>query len=143
MPFLLDRGAAAGQFVHMRTWSYIPVGLICAFSGATPSVAGTISSMPVQLVDAGALTQTNAFTTTAKPVAAAAQATGLVPAPVPDPDAAPPNTTGTVGPSLNPAFFARPVAFQGNGFAESSNLDHSLRERQTPAAGLNLSVPVK
>ncbi|MEJ0045140.1 MAG: hypothetical protein WDN04_02590 [Rhodospirillales bacterium] len=66
-----------------------------------------------------------------------------MPAPLPDPDVEAPVTEGQPSPTLNPALLSRKPEFQGNGFADYSNLDHGTDEKTKPAAGLNLSVPVK
>jgi hypothetical protein len=115
---------------------------------AAPAHAGaasaSVKSMNVQLVDASALLAPAPplplLTTTPKPTAISA---GLLPAPLPNPDAEPPHGDAARGPSLDPAFFSRPLEFQGNGFARASNSDYGVDQKTKPAAGLNLSVPVK
>ena len=68
---------------------------------------------------------------------------GLQPAPVPNPDIDPPNTAAPAEASLSPALLSSKELFQGDGFAHASNRDHGIDQRTQPAAGLNLSVPVK
>ncbi len=68
---------------------------------------------------------------------------GMEPAPMPNPDIDPPHTAGTPEPSLQPAFLSAKQEFQGDGFSHASNRDYGIDQRTQPAAGLNLSVPVK
>lgn len=75
--------------------------------------------------------------------AVVASANVLLPAPVPNPDIEAPHSASSPQASLNPAFLSRPVVFQGNGFSAFSTQGHAEDERERPAAGLNLSVPVK
>jgi hypothetical protein len=65
------------------------------------------------------------------------------PAPIPDPDAdAPHRAGGADSPSLMPSLLSEKRVFDGDGYAYSSSQAGALSHRTTPAAGLNLSVPV-
>ena len=111
-----------------------------ALAVAAPSAAA--KAMQIQLVDAGALAAPSA-NFVAAPAAPQNASTDLVPAPLPDPDAQPPHAAGDTEARLNPALLSRKPEFQGNGFANFSNLDYALDDKDKPAAGINLSVPVK
>jgi hypothetical protein len=72
-----------------------------------------------------------------------APAPDVQPAPMPNPDIDPPHGEARRGADLEPAFLSEKVEFQGNGFSPASNLDYAVDQRTRPAAGINLSVPVK
>lgn len=70
-----------------------------------------------------------------------ANATGFQPAPLPNQDKdAPPRAAA--GAQLGPALLSRKAEFQGHGFANNSSQDHGIYEREQPAAGLKISLPV-
>ncbi len=56
-------------------------------------------------------------------------------APMPDPDAGPPQVA--------PKFMSPRSLFQGDGYAYASSEQGTLDRRKTPAAGLGLSVPMQ
>ena len=106
--------------------------------------AAVAASAPVQINVASDLTSSTRsdYLPNQAPVEVHAAA-AFQPAPMPDPDIDPPHGASAGGPSLAPAFFEHKAEFSGDGYASASDPDHGLDKRRTPAAGLNLSVPVK
>jgi len=128
----------------MSVWHRAVIHLLCALGACAPALAAPASAtkaLRVQLVDAGALTVPASDLIVARSHAQVA-ASELQPAPLPNPDAQPPNISGGPGTSLNPALISRKLEFEGNGFANFSNLDYAIDDKQKPAAGLNLRVPL-
>jgi hypothetical protein len=120
------------------------IHLLWALGACAPALAAPASAtktLQVQLVDAGALTVPASNLIVAHSVAQAA-ASDLQPAPLPNLDVQPPNASGAPVASLNPALLSRKPEFEGHGFGNFSNLDYAIDEKQKPAAGLNLSVPL-
>jgi len=129
----------------MSVWHRPVIHLLCALSACAPALAAPANAtkaLRVQLVDAGALAAPASDLIVAHTTAQVAAAE-LQPAPLPNPDAQAPNLGGAPSASLNPALLSRKPEFQGNGFANFSNLDYAIDDKTKPAAGLNLSVPVK
>jgi hypothetical protein len=129
----------------MGFWYRAVVHLLCAVGAPALALAASSAAtkaMQVQLVDAGALAAPVAALVAPPPPVTNGTA-DLIPAPLPNPDVQPPNLEGKPSPSLNPALLSRKLEFQGNGFANFSNLDYALDDKDKPAAGVNLSVPVK
>jgi hypothetical protein len=108
---------------------------------ASSALAGPVRPHTLEVADVQALSSQPPSAILA-PVKAMAT-TGMEPAPVPNPDIDPPHGAGPSGPSLEPAFLSPKLEFQGDGFARASNRDYGIDQRTQPAAGLNLSVPVK
>jgi hypothetical protein len=108
---------------------------------ASPALAGAVKPHILQVADLQALASAPQ-SMIAQPVKAMA-IVGMQPAPVPNPDIDPPHGAGPGGPSLEPAFLSPKLEFQGDGFSHASNRDYGIDQRTQPAAGLNLSVPVK
>lgn len=97
----------------------------------TPQVSGDAFSPapgPPISVDASKLTET---------------AAAFRPAPIPNPDMDAPHAAPDASPSLSPAFFSQKQLSDGDGFSNASSVDAGQEKRRQPAAGLNLSVPVK
>ncbi len=68
----------------------------------------------------------------------------LEPAPVPNEDIeVPGHAAPSTLASLNPAFISRKLPSPSDGFARASSASEANDARDNPAAGLNLSVPVK
>jgi hypothetical protein len=129
----------------MSVWHRPVIHLLCALGASAPALAAAPSAtkaLKVQLVDAGALAAPASDLIVAHTTAQAAAAE-LQPAPLPNPDVQPPNLAGAPSASLNPALLSRKLEFEGNGFANFSSLDYAIDDKTKPAAGLNLSVPVK
>jgi hypothetical protein len=114
--------------------------LLLVFATA-PALAGTPKPHVLQVADLQALTGAPP-SVILQPTKAMA-IIGMQPAPVPNPDIDPPHGSGPAGPSLEPAFLSPKLEFQGDGFSHASNRDYGIDQRTQPAAGLNLSVPVK
>jgi len=69
---------------------------------------------------------------------------GLEPAPMPNPDIdVPGHAAPSTLASLTPAFISRKLPSASDGFARASSASEANDARDNPAAGLNLSVPVK
>ncbi len=96
--------------------------------------------MAVQMAD-GAVFAAPAHTIIAEQQKANAAAADLAPAPVPDPDLQPPTGDAEPAAHLMPSLISRP-SLVGNGVAQAATRDHGLEEKEQPAAGLQLSVPV-
>jgi len=129
----------------MSVWHRPEIHLLCALGACAPALAAPSSAtkeLKIQLVDAGALAAPASNLIVAHTPAQLA-ASELQPAPLPNPDLQAPNLGGAPTPSLNPALLSRKLEFQGNGFANFSNLDYAIDDKTKPAAGLNLRVPVK
>jgi hypothetical protein len=108
---------------------------------AAPCWAGA-SPMEVQIAPGGDLGQAKTSYIATVPSKSERVSAVFQPAPIPDPDIGPPSAAAR-GPSLTPALFTHKEEFSGDGYADASDPDHGLDKRRTPAAGLNLSVPVK
>jgi hypothetical protein len=94
-------------------------------------------ALSLQVAEAGSLRQ--------QPTAPSAtmQPAMFQPAPIPDPDAAPPTVAdGPKTPSLLPSMLSEKRIFEGDGYSYSSSQEGAINHRTQPAAGLNLSVPV-
>jgi len=101
--------------------------------------------LPVMIAELGPLDEPSLpASPLIKPQAAAAAAptgTGFLPAPVPNEDRdAPPAANPSA--QLGPALLSRKTEFQGHGFANASSQDHGIAEREQPAAGVKISLPV-
>jgi hypothetical protein len=129
----------------MRAWHSPVILVFCALAAYAPALAAPNSAtktLSVQLVDAGALAAPASNLIVARSPAQLA-ASELQPAPLPNPDAQAPTLAGAPSTRLNPALLSRKLEFDGNGFANFSSLDYAIDDKTKPAAGLNLSVPVK
>jgi hypothetical protein len=116
--------------------------LITPFAGAAPVWGTPTNSHVLAVTNLEALSAPDPVQL-ATPAAPRVIGTGLLPAPLPDPDVDGPHESAGLGPGLTPALFHEKAVFQGNGFSPASNLDHGINERRAPAAGLNWTVPVK
>jgi hypothetical protein len=121
-----------------------PIGFAAdAMAAPTPVAA---SSFSVQIADTGLSgTRPSTGLVAAKPATPPRPPAGtLAPAPIPNQDIdAPVARAAPREPRLEPAFFSRKAEFEGDGFSAGSNLDYNTEDKDKPAAGLNLSVPVK
>ena len=108
---------------------------------ASPAIAGTAKPHAISVSNLEALSG-QPPSVIVQPVQAMA-VIGLQPAPLPNPDIDPPNSAGPAETSLSPALLSSKELFQGDGFSHASNRDHGIDQRTQPAAGLNLSMPVK
>ncbi len=132
-----------------RCTHLLPV-VILMLSSTLPARAASArsGSAAANLAVSNVVSNIDALTAPASPseIAAPAKtpaATGLQPAPLPDPDIDGPSESAGLGPGLTPALFREKTEFQGNGFSPASNQDHGQNLRRAPAAGLNWVVPVK
>ena len=123
----------------MAEWRPTAIGLILALAGFSRAFAAGPGAMAVQLAD-GAVFSAPATSLVAQEQKAPAPE--LVPAPVPDPDLQAPSGETASAPSLGPALLSRDSQFAGNGFSQASSLDHGTEEKEKPAAGFKVSVPV-
>ena len=109
------------------------------------TAAGKAPVLTVQIADTGPLAgqpSTNPFIAAAAHPALAVVKTDTAPMPNPDLDA-PRVTRALAGAQLTPALLSEKGIFAGNGYARGSSQEQSTQDRRQPAAGLNLSVPVK
>jgi hypothetical protein len=107
----------------------------CALGAATPATSNPLN---IQLADVLPLPHQ----VQASPKVTV-QSAMFQPAPIPDPDAdAPHRAGGPDSPSLMPSLLSEKRVFDGDGYSYSSSQAGALSHRTTPAAGLNLSVPV-
>ena len=107
----------------------------------------TAASLPVQIADTGPLAAT--YAAPAAPVQkmpdqlTASQAM-FEAAPVPNRTLDAPDSAGSAPTTqLAPALLSEKAAFAGDGFSGGSSQEQATTDRQHPAAGLSLSVPVK
>jgi hypothetical protein len=122
-------------FVRAGARIALACGLGCVLGAAEPA---TPSKMNVQMADVLPLRQQ-----VEAPPKVTLQPAMYQPAPIPDPDAdAPHSAGGPESPSLLPSLLSEKRVFDGDGYAYSSSQAGALSHRTTPAAGLNLSVPV-
>jgi hypothetical protein len=129
--------------MHIRHRTVIHLlATLCGFAQALAAPASATKAMQVQLVDVGALTAPASGLIVARSPAQVTQAE-LQPAPLPNLDLQPPNLNGAPDTRLNPALLSRKPEFLGNGFSNFSSLDYAIDDKLKPAAGVNLSVPVK
>ena len=118
--------------------------LLLAGAQSRAAPATSPSPMQVQIVASGEFSPPAGSNLLASNASSEVQASpAFQPAPIPDADFDPPHGASARGPSLTPALFAHKEEFNGDGYASDSDPDHGLDKRRTPAAGLNLSVPVK
>jgi hypothetical protein len=126
----------AQSVIRPRTWQLIGTAMVVTvmLGAAGPGDGG----MKVDVPDVGPLA--------ARPAPAqrlSFQNTIYRAAPVPDPDAAPPNNFTPPQTEVGPKFMSPRSLFQGDGYAYASSEQGTLDRRKTPAAGLGLSVPVQ
>jgi hypothetical protein len=113
-------------------------GVLCVVLGAAAPEA-----LSLQVAEAGSLQQGAFQQKPAAPAKASMQPAMFQPAPIPDPDAGPPEASdGPKAPSLMPSMLSEKRIFEGDGYSYSSSQEGAINHRTQPAAGLNLSVPV-
>jgi len=117
--------------------------MIAAFI-SHPSWAGVVTPPPLQMAGVTAFGSRESPLLNGQPATLkAAGITVFQPAPMPDQDIDPPHGASAHGPSLTPALFSHKAEFEGDGYSRGSDLGHEQDKRRQPAAGLNLSVPVR
>lgn len=72
-----------------------------------------------------------------------APASGLEPAPLPDPDMIAPTQRASTDPSVQPSVFQPENQFRGDGFSPGSTSQSYEQRHFMPPAGLSLLVPLK
>jgi len=105
-------------------------------------VAWAASALPVQLANSAVLGATNSSLIASVP-APVVPSGKFAPAPVPDVDFSAPSLGGPAEARLMPTLLSRAASSEADGFARDSSEEHGTYEREPPAPGLNLSVPVK
>ncbi len=122
----------------MKQWRFVLAGsalLLAAAGKPDPHLS-------VQIADTGPFA--------AKPAAPAPKPASSQPlasleaAPVPNLNLeAPPGAAAAPTAQLNPALLSQKAVFDGNAFNSTSSQEQALLDRDRPAAGISLSVPVR
>jgi hypothetical protein len=140
----MSLGMNTGFAAYHGVWTAL-IGMVLAgapgLSFARVPGSGPSPSLQVQVADSAALV-TRAEALIAAP-AVVTPPPELAPAPMPNPDADDPTRPTVASTRISPALISRYKVFEGDGFSRASNADYGLDEKTMPAAGINLSVPVK
>lgn len=123
--------------MRWRGWLMVCAGVALGAAARVPA-----GGLPVQIADTGPLGAPSAKASV-PPAVVKASGAMFEAAPVPDESLdAPGETRAAARAELAPALLSAKAAFAGNGFSSTSSQEQATNDRQHPAAGLSLSLPL-